>query len=222
MLRASPKPTSLWAGTKHPNYPRKSDVSMRTVAAAISAAKTASPSVGDPRLQFLVHTCLVVDSRIGDVASRSGIIHLATDVGIDGLKTQIWSLIRSNKYAHDCIEWEDYSAKLVVRVKWMIGNVRVPDSVLETDAEVRTAIEFMAERGFQDMFSVTCYLTPNAKALEDDVEYPIEDEGVDTGSEANRGWNVDWYGPEKVSQRTETGPRGTSDEEEQVDGRLDW
>lgn len=129
-----------------------------------------------------------MDSFVGEdyPPSRTGIIYLATDVGM-GLKTQIWSLLRSNKYAHYCTQCGDYSAKLVVKLRCVIGNVRIPDVVLETDTEIRIAIEFMAKGGFQDTFSVTCYLTPNRKVLEDDAEYPIDDDGVDTGNEAIRG-----------------------------------
>lgn len=195
MLRANPKLPSIFASIRQ-NQTRKSDVSADT-AAAISSASMASQPIGDPRLQFLVHTRLVVNSSAdGDYSpARSGIIYLATDVGIKGLQGQIWSLLRSNKFANNRMAWEDYTAKLIVRVKWITGNVRVPDAVLETDVEVRTAIEFMAERGFKDLFSVTCYL--KEKAGEADPDYHNDNEGLDTGYEADGGWGAGWIEPKE-------------------------
>jgi hypothetical protein len=191
--------TSIFASTRQ-KQTRKSDVSA-DMAAAISSASMASPPIGDSRLQFLVHTRLVVNSSAdGDYSpARSGIIYLATDVGIKGLKGQIWSLLRSNKFANNRMSWEDYTAKLIVRVKWMTGNVRVPEAVLETDVEVRTAIKFMAERGFKDLFSVTCYL--KAKEGEVELQYQNDNEGHDAGYEADGGWGRNWYEEEEPKGR---------------------
>ena len=76
--------------------------------------------------------------------------------------------------------WEDYTAKLAVRVKWMSGNVRMPDAALEIDDEVRASIEFMAERGYKDHFSVACYLTTKTQAEDIDAEPQDDGDGFDT------------------------------------------
>lgn len=87
--------------------------------------------------------------------------------------------------------WEDYNAKFVVGAKWMVGNVRVPDAVLETDSEVRSAIELMVDRRAMDHFSVTCYLTPKMTAEDPDTESQDDNEGLYNTEEAGGRWQVD-------------------------------
>jgi hypothetical protein len=140
MFRANPK-FYMWSA-KGENHHRRHTTFADTSAAA-SMSSTASSLAGDARLQVLVNTRLVINNAANEDYSpaRSGIICLARDVGIKGLKSQVWSLLCSDKFTHDRVPWEDYIAKFALGVKWMAGNIRMPDTMLETDDEVRTAIE---------------------------------------------------------------------------------
>jgi hypothetical protein len=73
----------------------------------------------------------------------------------------------------------------------------MPDSTLETDDEVRTVIEFMAERGYKDYFCVTCVLMNNVLAGDIDVEPQDDDGGFDTGEEAGGRWGKEFHGTKK-------------------------
>jgi hypothetical protein len=116
MFRPNPK-FYMWS-TKRENHHRRHATFADTSAAA-SMSRAASSPVGDARLQFLVHTRLVINNAADKDYSpaRSGIIYLARDVGIKGLKSQVWSLLCSDKFTHDRVPWEDYTAKIALRVK---------------------------------------------------------------------------------------------------------
>jgi hypothetical protein len=77
--------------------------------------------------------------------------------------------LHSNKFTCSEIPWDNVDVNVrvlapVVTVKWMseAQSPQVPDSTLETDAEVRSAIEFMVKRGSKDHFYVTCHLRVGA------------------------------------------------------------
>jgi hypothetical protein len=184
MITPSPKFAAFW-NPKRRNLPQISDP-FSEEAAPILTPSYAMPRFGDRRFRFLVHTRLVVDNTIDDYywPSRSGIIDINKDIGINGLKDEILSLLRSNKFADDRMAWQQYinPGILAIRVKWMpeARSQRVPDAVLETDSEVRSAIEFMAERRGRDHFSVTCYLTSKFEAVDNDTD---ENEGNNTAEE---------------------------------------
>jgi hypothetical protein len=184
MITPSPKFAAFWT-PKRRNQPQISDP-FSEPASPILAPSLAVPRPGERRFQFLVHTSFVIDNTIDDVywPARSGIIDITKNIGINGLKDQILSLLRSNKFANDRMAWQQYinPAILAIRVKWMpeARSQRVPDAILETDGEVRSAIEFMAERRGRDHFSVICYLTSKFEAVGTDTD---EDDGNNTAEE---------------------------------------
>jgi hypothetical protein len=68
--------------------------------------------------------------------------------------------------------------------------------VLETDDEVRTAIESW-KRGASRTTSVTCYLTTKSQAEDVAAETQVDNDGFDTTEKADKRWGEDWHDTKK-------------------------